>query len=117
MLMKIIISLNGGCEMQINSCGVPSTQLVQGYTLYKFHLLLLLTQMAHRKKPIGFGGKNYLFTYLEKNSLSICVIYSVASIGLTNSLEKNHLQDGKPGKGAGPFRDRSGEIMFSVLYG
>ena len=44
----MIVVLNGGFEVQINSCNVPSMQLVKEYTLHKFHLFSLFTKMAHR---------------------------------------------------------------------
>lgn len=51
--------MNGGYEVQVDLCKVPSTLLVKGYTLNKFHLFLLFTKMAIREE-------NKLFTYLNK---------------------------------------------------
>lgn len=62
--MIILVSLNGGYEVQIDLCKVPSTLLVKGYTLNKFHLFLLFTKMAQRP-----WEENKLFTYLNKWSL------------------------------------------------
>lgn len=66
-MMIIIVPLNGGCEVQINSTKEPSTLLVKGCTLDTFHLFLLLTKMAHRN-PNALEENN-LFTYLNKWSL------------------------------------------------
>lgn len=54
--MPIIVSLNGGYEVQTALCKVPSTRLVKGYTLNKFHLFLLFIKMDHRN-PKALGGK------------------------------------------------------------